>query len=133
VVTAGIDSQKNHSLGIFRDIDDTFAFRNTKKYDLQEAYVSARLPIGSGLTLKGGKFVTLLGYEVIESPNNLNFSRGYLFEFAIPLTNTGGLVSYTFSEQFNMTAGVVLGWDNSRNNNDAVSFTGQFATTPLRI
>jgi Putative beta-barrel porin-2, OmpL-like. bbp2 len=132
VVTAGIDSQKNHSLGIFRDIDDTFAFRNTKKYDLQEAYLSAMLPIGSGLTLKGGKFVTLLGYEVIESPNNLNFSRGYLFTFAIPLTNTGGLLSYTFSEQFNMTAGVVLGWDNSRNNNDAVSFTGQFATTPIK-
>ena len=132
VVTAGLDSQKNHSLGIFRGIDDTFAFRNTKKYDLQEAYVSAMLPIGSGLTLKGGKFVTLLGYEVIESPNNLNFSRGYLFAFAIPLTNTGGLLSYAFSEQFNLTAGVVLGWDNSRNNTDAVSCTVQFATTPIK-
>ncbi len=43
-----------------------------------------------GLTLKGGKFVTLLGQKVIESPNNLNFSRGYLFGLAIPLTHTGG-------------------------------------------
>jgi putative OmpL-like beta-barrel porin-2 len=132
VVTAGIDPQKNHSLGIFRDINDTFPFRNTEKFDLQEAYVSLLVPIGDGLTVKGGKFVTLLGYEVIESPNNLNFSRGYLFSFAIPLTHTGGLLSYTFSEQFSMTAGVVLGWDNSRNNNNAVSFTGQFATTPIK-
>jgi len=132
VVTAGIDSQKNHSLGIFRDSDDTFPFRNTKKYDLQEAYVSAVLPIGSGLILKGGKFVTLLGYEYIESPNNLNFSRGYLFSYSIPLTHTGGVMSYIFNEQFNMTAGVVLGWDNSRDNNDGVSFTGQFATTPIK-
>jgi hypothetical protein len=132
VVTAGIDSQKNHSLGIFRDSDDTFPFRNTKKYDLQEAYVSAVVPIGSGLILKGGKFVTLLGYEYIESPNNLNFSRGYLFSYSIPLTHTGGLMSYIFNEQFNMTAGVVLGWDNSRDNNDGVSFTGQFATTPIK-
>ena len=132
VVTAGLDAQKNHSLGIFRGSNDTFPFRNTHKYDLQEAYVSFLIPIGDGLTVKGGKFVTLLGYEVIESPNNLNFSRGYLFSLAIPLTHTGGLLSYTFSEQFSVTAGVVLGWDNSRDNNDAVSYTGQFALTPIK-
>lgn len=132
VVTAGIDSQKNHSLGIFRDENDTFPFRNTEKFDLQEAFVMVRLPIGSGLTLKGGKFVTLMGYEYIESPNNLNFSRGYLFEFSIPLTHTGGLMSYTFSDQLTVTAGVVLGWDNSRDNNDALSYTGQFLTTPIK-
>jgi len=132
VVTAGIDSQKNHSLGIFRDEDDTFPFRNTKPFDLQEAYLSVMLPLGSGLTVKGGKFVTLLGYEVIESPNNLNFSRGYLFSFAIPLTHTGGLLSYAFTDWFNATAGVVVGWDNSRDNNSAPSYTGQFAFTPIK-
>ncbi len=132
VVTAGIDSQKNHSLGIFRDEDDAFPFRNTEKFDLQEAYLSVRIPIGEGLILKGGKFVTLLGYEVIESPNNLNFSRGYLFSFAIPLTHTGGLLTYAFNEQIAVTAGIVLGWDNSRNNNDALSFTGQVATVPVK-
>ena len=132
VVTAGLDAQKNHSLGIFRDSDDTFPFRNTKKFDLQEAYLSLRIPIGDGLIVKGGKFVTLLGYEVIESPNNLNVSRGYLFSLAIPLTHTGGLLSYTFGEEFSVTAGVVLGWDNSRDNNDAVSYTGQFALTPIK-
>src|SRR5512138_3987250 len=68
VVTAGIDSQKNHSFGIFRDETDAFPFRNTEKFDLEEAYVSGLVPLGSGLTLKAGKFVTLLGYEVIESP-----------------------------------------------------------------
>ncbi len=57
-------------------MNDQFAFRNTEKFDLLEAYGSYMLPIGSGLTIKAGKFVTLLGYEVVESPNNLNFSRG---------------------------------------------------------
>ncbi len=132
VITAGIDSQKNHSFGIFRDEKDAFPFRNTEKFDLLEAYVSGLVPVGSGLTLKAGKFVTLLGYEVIESPNNLNFSRGYLFALAIPLTHTGGLASYTFTDWFNMTAGVVLGWDDSKNVNDSVSYTGQFAFTPLK-
>ena len=132
VITAGIDSQKNHSIGIFRDEDDAFAFRNTEKFDLQEAYISGTIPLGRGLTLKGGKFVTLLGYEVIESPNDLNFSRGYLFGLAIPLTHTGALASYTFSDWFNVTAGVVLGWDDSKNVNDRPSYTGQFAFTPLK-
>ncbi len=132
VVTAGIDSQKNHSYGIFRDEHDAFPFRNTEKFDLQEAYLSGTVPVGSGLTLKGGKFVTLLGYEVIESPNNLNFSRGYLFQLAVPLTHTGGLASYTFTDWFNMTAGVVLGWDDSKNVNDALTYTGQFAFTPVK-
>ena len=125
-------SQKNHSFGIFRDETTRFRSGNTEKFDLQEAYVSGLVPVGSGLTLKAGKFVTLLGYEVIESPNNLNFSRGYLFRLAIPLTHTGGLASYTFTDWFNMTAGVVLGWDDSKNVNDSVSYTGQFAFTPLK-
>jgi hypothetical protein len=40
VLTAGLDAQKNHAIGIFRDDDDAFAFRNTFKGDLQEAYGS---------------------------------------------------------------------------------------------
>jgi len=132
VITAGIDSQKNHSYGIFKGVNDQFAFRNTEKFDLLEAYGSYTLPIGSGLTLKAGKFVTLLGYEVIEAPNNLNFSRGYLFTLAIPLTTTGALASYTFTDWFSATAGMVLGWDDSKNVNDAMSYTGQFAFTPLK-
>lgn len=42
VVTAGEDSQKNHSLGVFRDSDDRFPFRNTPKYDLPEATTGGR-------------------------------------------------------------------------------------------
>jgi len=132
VVTGGSDAQKNHSLGIFRGKDDAFPFRNTAPIDLQEAYISLMLPIGDGLTVKGGKFVTLLGYEVIESPNNLNFSRGYLFALAIPLTHTGVLVSYTFADWFSATAGVVVGWDVTQDNNSKPSFTGQFAFTPIK-
>jgi len=34
--------------------------------ELEEGYVLYNVPIGNGLTLKGGKFLTLLGAEVIE-------------------------------------------------------------------
>ena len=132
VVTAGLDAQKNHALGIFRDGDDQFPFRNTRKYDLQEAYGSYRIPLGGGLTLKAGKFVTLLGYEVIEAPSNLNFSRSFLYGFAIPLTHVGALASYAFTDWLAVTAGPVVGWDVADDNNDKLSWTGQVATMPLK-
>jgi hypothetical protein len=132
VITAGEDAQKNHALGIFRDDDDAFPFRNTEKVDLQEAYLSYRFPLGGGLTLKGGKFVTLLGYEVIESPNNLNFSRGNLFIYSAPLTHVGALLTYTVTDWLSLTAGPVVGWDVAKDNNNSMSVMGQVAVIPLK-
>lgn len=132
VATVGQDSQKNHAIGLFRDDGDAFPFRNTAKFDLQEAYVSGTLPVGSGLGLKVGKWVTLLGSEVIESPNNLNFSRSFLFAFSIPLTHAGALASYSVTDWLSVSAGPVLGWDVVNDNNDRLSYTGQFAVTPLK-
>jgi hypothetical protein len=132
VLTAGLDSQKNHAVGIFRDGDDAFPFRNTEKFDLQEAYGSYKLPLGTGLTLKAGKFVTLLGYEVIEAPNNLNFSRSFLFSFAIPLTHVGALLSYAPTDWMTLTAGPVVGWDVAEDNNSSMSVMGQIALTPMK-
>jgi len=131
VLTAGLDSQKNHSLGIFRDLDDSPPFyRNTAKYDLPEAYASFLVPIGEGLTIKGGKWATLIGYEVYESPKNLNFSRSFLYTLGTPYTHTGVLVTYPFAKWFSATAGFTVGWDNSENNNGQLRATGSFAFTP---
>lgn len=132
VLTAGLDSQKNHAIGIFRDDDDAYPFRNTAAFDLQEAYGSYKIPIGSGLTVKAGKFVTLLGYEVIESPNNLNFSRSFLFSFAIPLTHVGALLSYQPFEWLSLTAGPVVGWDVADDNNSRMSVMGQVGVSAVK-
>src|SRR5437667_9214607 len=101
-------------------------------YDLEEAYGAYKVPLGSGLTVKAGKFVTLLGYEVIESPNNLNFSRSFLFGLAIPFTHVGALLSYSPVDWLTVTAGPVVGWDVAKDNNDSMSVTGQFALTPFK-
>jgi hypothetical protein len=131
VVTAGIDSQKNHSLGIFRDADDGAPlYRNTPKYDLVEAYASYLIPLGSGLTIKAGKWATLIGYEVYESPKDLNFSRSFLYTLGTPYTNTGALATYQFTQWFAATVGLTMGWDNSDNNNGYVRPIGSFAFTP---
>lgn len=131
VTTAGMDSQKNHSLGIFRDLGDGGPyFRNTAKYDLAEAYGSVRLPLGDGLTVKAGKWATLIGYEVYESPKNLNFSRDFLYTLGTPFTHTGLLVTYSFAKWLAASLGFTNGWDNSDNPNGYLKATGQVAFTP---
>ena len=131
VITAGIDSQKNHSLGIFRDRDDQGPFfRNTEKFDLPEAYASFLVPVGNGLTLKAGKWATLIGYEGYESPKNLNFSRDFLYTLGTPYTHTGALASYPFAKWLTVTLGFTNGWDNSDNNNGYLRAIGQVAFTP---
>ena len=131
VITAGLDSQKNHSLGIFRDPDDSPPlYRNTPKYDLAEAYASYRIPLGSGLTLKAGKWATLIGYEVYESPKNLNFSRSLLYTLATPYTHTGLLAIYPLTSWIAVTLGFTNGWDNADNNNGYLRPIGSFAVTP---
>lgn len=132
VVTAGLDSQKNHSLGIFRSLDDQGPiFRNTQKYDLPEAYASYLMPLGNGLTLKGGKWATPIGYEVYENPKNLNFSRSFLYTLGTPFTHTGLLASYPFAPWFSMSLGFTNGWDNSDNNNGYLRPMGIFDFTPI--
>src|SRR4029077_15485030 len=116
VITAGIDSQKNHSIGIFRErADGAPLYSNTEKFDLPEAYASYLVPLGSGLTVKAGKWATLIGYEGYETPKNLNFSRSFLYTLGTPYPNTGLLLSYQFTSWFGLTLGFTNGWDNSDN------------------
>ncbi|HEV3272481.1 MAG TPA: outer membrane beta-barrel protein [Candidatus Methylacidiphilales bacterium] len=80
---------------------------------LEQALVKFRIPVGNGLDIYAGKFVTFLGYEVIESPANPNFSRGLLFTNLIPLTHTGVYADYKFNDTVEAKFGVVDGWNNS--------------------
>lgn len=99
--------------------------------EVQEAYLTYNIPLLNGIEMKAGKFVTLLGAEVIESPYNYNISRSFLFGFAIPFTHTGLLFSHQFTEQVGLTAGVVNGWDNVVDSNDGKSFLGSLALQPF--
>jgi hypothetical protein len=86
---------------------------NSSEFYLEQALVKFRIPVGNGLDIYMGKFTTFLGYEVIESPANLNFSRGLLFTNAIPLTHTGIYADYKFNSTFEAKLGIVDGWNSS--------------------
>ncbi len=103
----------------------------TEFFDLQQAYVALKAPIGSGLTFKIGKFVTMHGNEVIEAAANSNISRGLLFDYAIPFTHTGIMGSYAFTDWLTLDLGVVNGWNNVVDNNNGKSVHGQFTIKPL--
>lgn len=97
---------------------------------VQQAYVSYLAPVGKGLTIEFGKFVTPAGAEVIESKDNFNYSRGLLFALAIPYYHTGFRVGYALSDNVSLTGYLVNGWNNVRENNDAKTFGVTLATKP---
>lgn len=62
--------------------------------DFQEVYAQYIAPFGNGVDLRIGRQNTLIGYEVIESPLNPNFSRSWLFGIGEPFTTTGVRMHY---------------------------------------
>ncbi len=90
------------------------------KYILQ-AYASYVAPIGSGLTLDFGKFYTPVGAEVIETKDNFNYSRGWLFTYG-PYYHTGLRAKYTVNDKVSLTGFLVNGWDNMFENNVSDKF-----------
>jgi Putative beta-barrel porin-2, OmpL-like. bbp2 len=80
--------------------------------EVQQAYVTYVAPIGKGLTIDFGKFVTHMGNEVIESKDNWNYSRGLLFTWAIPFYHAGLRVTYPVVDGVTVTLLGVNGWNN---------------------
>ena len=103
------------------------------QFDLKQAFASYIAPLGSGLRVDVGKFVTHLGYEVIEGYDgyNDNYSRSILFGYAIPFTHTGVKASYAFSSRISGMVEVVNGWDLLRDNNHSKSVGAQLTLAPI--
>jgi hypothetical protein len=91
--------------------------------ELREAFVTTTIPLGEGIGIKGGLFVTPLGTEILNAPGsyNDNISRSFAFNLGVPFRHLGVLMSYPFHKMFSASAGIVTGWDNPRDNNGAPS------------
>ncbi len=126
----GRDAKKVHSLGLGISAGDDPT--KSDVFDLTQAYVTYKAPIGNGLDLKAGKFVTLHGAEVIRRTGDYQISRSLLFGFAIPFTHTGIMATYAFTDWLSVTGGIVNGWDNTDDNNNDKSFHGMVTLTPLK-
>ncbi|MGC2332213.1 MAG: porin [Candidatus Acidiferrales bacterium] len=100
------------------------AFTDGSNFYVKEAYVDYLAPIGKGLTITVGKFVTPVGAEVIESNANWNYSRSLLFYYAIPYFHFGASAKYAFNPKIAVTGYLVNGWNNTVINHYAPLDTG---------
>lgn len=93
-------------------------YDGTDEFEVREAYLTYDVPFHD-ITVKAGKFTTLLGYEVLKTPTNINHnvSHSLLFGFAIPFTHTGILANIPLTDIVSVDVGVVNGWDNVADNN----------------
>jgi Putative beta-barrel porin-2, OmpL-like. bbp2 len=99
---------------------------------LKEAYISYLAPVGKGLQMDVGKFVTPYGAEVIETKDNFNYSRGLLFGYAIPFYHFGLRAKYSFNDKYSVTGLVVNGWNDIYDNNTGKSYGVVFGWNPTK-
>ncbi len=109
------------------------AFHKEPSAELREAFVTTTIPVGEGIGVKGGLFVTTLGTEILLNPGayNDNISRSFLFNYAIPLRHLGMMFSYPIHKMVSVSAGVVTGWDDPYDNNHQPSGMWGLSFTPM--
>jgi len=108
-------------------------FHREPSAELRESYLTTTIPVGEGIGVKGGLFVTPLGTEILPNPGayNDNISRSFAFNFGVPLRHLGMMFSYPFAKTLTASVGVVTGWDNPRDNNSAPSVLAGVNFTPM--
>jgi hypothetical protein len=136
---AGQDARWIHSNGLFDEGTGPVS-GSGEDFDLVDAFLTIKIPheiLPVDTTVKIGKWETHHGAEVIHGPVNTQFSRSYLFGYAIPFTHTGVMVDTAWlqrpegkGELVGTGLGVVNGWDNVKDNNDAKSWMAQLRFTP---
>jgi hypothetical protein len=111
----------------------TFASAGAPKpdvIDISQAFVSWKG--ARGLEIRVGKFATTAGYEVIPDATNtnVNFSRSFLFGYALPGAHTGLRALVPLTSATTLTAGVNRGWDKITDNNGSLSYELAVTSSP---
>ncbi len=115
----GTDHRFNTALGLEDKINGGNRF-----YGLAIPQIFAEIfaPVGSGLTITAGHFLTLIGYEYTDPTENFFYSQTYT-SFTEPATHTGVLAAYQLTKQLSVEGGFTRGWDNWNDNNDDLAYT----------
>lgn len=100
---------------------------DASQINLKQAYLN--FMVSDVLNFDAGRFVTPVGYEVIESEANWNHSRGLLFGYLVPFWHAGVKLNYKPSAEWAGSAYVVNGWNNSYEDNRQKCYGLQLAWT----
>ena len=125
----GSDSRYTKSMG-FLDL----ATDSRIQPDFPEVYVSAHIPVGStgGIDLKVGKYADPMSAETIDPRNNVFYSHSYIFNFGVPLNDTGFLAVFHVNKYLDLYGGLNRGVDATfKDNNSSLAFEGGFGLNLL--
>ena len=101
--------------------------------NIGQAYLSYLAPVGTGLQVDVGEFLTPIAnkVEVIKTTNDWNYSRSWLFSVGIPYYHAGLRANYAFSDRIAVTGYLVNGWNNAVDNNTGKTVALQATLKPL--
>jgi putative OmpL-like beta-barrel porin-2 len=88
--------------------------------------VSYLAPVGKGLTIQGGIFSSLIGYDSLYAKDNFSYTRPWGADYT-PYLMLGVNASYAASEKLTGTVALVNGYWHLAHANDAPSVVGQLA------
>lgn len=109
----------NAELGNFGNIGTALA--------IKQAYFAYN--ISDNVTFTIGQYGTHIGYELIDAPDNFNYSLSYLFGNG-PFYHTGAKIDIAASDKVGFMAGIVNGWDALADYNDKKSIALQASLAP---
>jgi Putative beta-barrel porin-2, OmpL-like. bbp2 len=118
----GSDARYIHSLGV---VD--LATNDRVQPDFPEVYLNLHLPVltSGGADLKIGKYADPMSAETIDPRSNTFYSHSYIFNFGVPLNNTGAYLDQHVTKWLDIFAGINRGVNTSINdNNQSVAFEG---------
>ena len=120
----GVDGPDTQAFG-----DETWDFGWNSSRDYGSAIPQAYFELAiNDLTIKGGHFYTIIGWEVVQAPDNFFYTHAYTQYYGEPFTHTGFLASYKLSDKVTLHGGWTDGWDNGWTNpNGASTFLGGVA------
>jgi hypothetical protein len=89
---------------------------------IQQAVVAWRAPLGRGLLLEAGLFLSPIGPEGMAVKDQWNWSRSNLF-FGLPFYHTGIRASYGLTDTLTLSLAGYNGWNSVVDNNDEKSIS----------
>ncbi len=122
----GTDARYTQATGLD---DELISENDFRFYDLSlpQAYLELFVPFGNGLSAKIGHFYTIIGYEVVNAPENFFYSHAYTMQYGEPFSHTGVLINYPLNNNFSINLGSVNGWDNFDENFGNWNFIGNIS------
>lgn len=96
---------------------------------IHRANVSYLAPVGKGLTVQGGLFNSLIGYESLYAKDNVNYTRSWIADNT-PYMMFGVNVKYPVNDRLNLAGFIINGYYHLSRPNNQPSYGTQVSYKP---